>query len=450
MRPAAAALVCSVLAGCSSDPAPPRNLVLVSFDTVRRDHLPTSGYARDTARAADLLAQTSVVFDEAYAQEVNTAPSHGSMFTGLYPHVHGIRRNGDRLPAGHVTLAQTLRVAGFRTAAFISGVTLQRKACGLDLGFEVYEDDFDGKRRDGAQTTALALDWLRKRRPDERFFLFLHLFDAHGPYEPPAGYEALFESAYRGPDIEVPAYQVVFDSDGTPARGLHGYVDRYDAMIRYADDQLARLLARLDFDDTVVIVLADHGESLGERFHKLDHGAQLFDEEIRIPLILRAPGLAPRRVATPVETTALLPTVLQLLEVQPSSPRPAQGQSLLPLLRGDDAGWRGFVFSAARAGSKRHADRGYQLDRSRRMDAIRSSRFKLIRYPGHTEDYLELYDLEADPGEHDNVAGRFPAIRDEYLKRLEHWLGDDGTDAQDPEIDPEVLDKLRQLGYVGG
>jgi len=445
---APAALAVLACAGCAPDPGD--DLVVVSFDTVRRDHLPTYGYKRSTAPALDAFARGAVVFDDAYAQETNTNPSHSSMFTGLYPHTHGNRRNGDRLPAGRVTLAQILREAGFRTGAFVSGSTLKRKACGLERGFEVYDDEFDGKRRAGARTTRLALDWLR-RRSGERFFLFLHLFDVHGPYLPEGGYRARFRSPEPGPEVDVPPYQLVLDEAGNPRRDLNGYVDRYDAMIRYVDDRLAELLGELDLGRTIVVVLADHGETLGERYHKLDHGAQLFDEQIRIPLVLHAPGVAPRRVAGLVETVDLLPTLLELLRVEAVDPLPLQGRSLAAALRsGGEGTARDAVFSAARPVSRRHADRGYRLDRRRQIHSVRSAGWKLIRYPGLAADPLELYDLAADPAERRNVAAERPDIRDEYLGRLDAWLGSADEPLSPPEVDPELLDELRHLGYVGG
>ena len=306
--------LCGALAGCAS--GPPADLLIISLDTTRADHLPTYGYERDTMPTLDTLAEKGVVFDRAFAQDVNTNPSHATMFTGLYPHEHGSRWNGVVLPEGRVTLAQMLSAAGFRTGGFVSGITLKKATTGLDRGFEEYDDDFDGERRDGALTAERALDWLDRHRSDERRFLFLHLFDAHGPYLPKESHAALFESEDPGPEIEIPHYQRLHDDDGELIDELGYYVDRYDAMLRYMDDLLALFLDRVDLDRTLVVVIADHGETLDERYHKLNHGAQLFDEQLRIPFFIRAPGLDARRVGAFVETTDLLPTLLELLEVE--------------------------------------------------------------------------------------------------------------------------------------
>ena len=294
-----AALLLGIVLGCA--PEHPYNLVFISLDTVRRDHLPTYGYARPTAPRVDALAGKGVVFDGAFAQQTNTNPSHASMFTGLYPHVHGNRFNGERLNRKWPTLAQILGRAGFRTGGFVSGITMRGATSGLDRGFEVYSDAFPGKRRNGRIATTEAVQWVRSIRRSERWFLFLHLYDAHGPYLPKGRYAKLFRSSEPGPQLpNVPRYQRVLEN-GKSLAHLNRYVDRYDAMIRYEDDLVSLLLDEVDLSNTVVVVLSDHGETLGERYRPLDHGGQAFDEQIRIPLVVYAPGFAPRRVGAFVE-----------------------------------------------------------------------------------------------------------------------------------------------------
>jgi arylsulfatase len=436
----------SSAAACSGERA--ESLVFIVLDTVRRDHLPTYGYPRETAPRIDELARRAVVFERAFAQQTNTNPSHASMFTGLYPPSHGNLDNGYRLAPERVTLAQILAGAGFRTAAFVSGVTMRAVACGLDRGFEVYDDEFEGKRRDGRIATERATRWLEEQSRS-RLFLFLHLYDAHGPYLPSGRYLAMFRSPEPGPELErIPPYQQVADAEGRPLRGLNGYVDRYDAMIRYQDDLIRPLLDRIDLSRTAVVVLSDHGETLGERYRKLDHGGQVFDEQLRIPLVLSAPGIAPRRVAQQVETIDLLPTLLELLGEALPANHAIQGQSLLPLLHGEESELRSTVFSQARSDSERHADRGYRLRPRAQISTARGPRWKLIHYPGIERDYLELYDLESDPGERKNVAEAEPEVRDRYARILEQWLAQDEGAPARPVLPPEVREKLEELGYT--
>jgi arylsulfatase A-like enzyme len=428
-----------------------RNVVIISLDTVRRDHLPTYGYARDTAPAVDKLSRTGTVFENAFTQDTNTNPSHTSMFTGVYPHVHGNRANGVVLRSEEVTLGQILQREGFRTGAFITGVTLLARASGLDKGFDVYEDDFEGKRREGSIATDLALRWLGDLEADDRFFLFLHLFDAHGPYLPKPPYDALFRSS--GPEKrlrQIPRYQAFVDATGQASGDLNGYVDRYDAGIRTADDCVATLLRQLDLDETLVVVIADHGETLGERAWQLDHGGAVFDEQTRIPLIAHVPGLGHARVQASVEAVDLLPTCMTLLGLELPVDRPVLGRDLTPLLDGEAFDERDLIFTSARPEEVRHADRGYKLDRSKRILSVRSSGWKLILYPGTQEDYVELYELTRDPMERRNVQDKHPEIRDGLLQTLASWVSNASSASGSPELDPELYETFKGLGYVGG
>ena len=444
---AAALSACLLGGGCGSE-EPAQNVVLISLDTLRRDHLSTYGYERDTAPFLAAFAGESTVFTRAIAQDTNTNPSHTSMLTGVYPHVHGSRANGVPLAPGQVTLAAILRNAGFRTGGFVSGAPMRENASGLSRGFEIYDDDFRRARRDGRETTGRALEWLRGIPAEERYFLFVHLFDAHGPYRPPAEYGDLFRSESPGPKLRtVPDYQGVRDGNGRIPDDLNVYVDRYDAMIRVVDECIASLLEAVELERTVVIVIADHGETFDERYAPLGHGAAVYDEQIRIPLVIRAPGHGRRRVEDLVETVDLLPTILELSGVERPAARPVQGSSLVGAMDGARLDRR-FAFSSARAADVFYQDRGYRFDSRRRIQSIRSNRWKLIRYPGEADDYVELYDLESDPRELESVADGNPAIRDEYLEVLDDWAAEGASPAAPPELDPELREKFKALGYV--
>jgi arylsulfatase A-like enzyme len=321
---------------------------------------------------------------------------------------------------------------------------------GLDRGFALYDEEIPkDSYRDGRETVRRAAAWLRSRRGERRRFLFVHLYDAHGPYLPKGRYAGLYRSPDPGPRLRhvLPAH-VVSDAAGRPQLHLNGYIDRYDAMIRYADDALAELLPAVDFRRSVVVVLADHGETLGERYHQLDHGAQVFDEQIRIPLVIAAPGFPARRVERPVETVDLLPTLLELLSVALPSEVGVQGRSLLRLMRGDADGEDGAIFSSSTCKPDRIADRGYDADPSRNIHTIRSPSWKLIVVPGRKKDYLELYDLEADPGELHDVAERNPMLASSLLAKLDEWHQRRGERVSTPALSDEDRERLRRLGYA--
>lgn len=453
IRRAAAALVIALpLAGAACAPPPgPRNLLFVTLDTTRRDHLPIYGYPRDTAPRLTELASRAVVFDDAVTQETNTTPSHASMFTGVYPHEHGALDNGVRLPDLRPTLAAILREAGFRTGAFVSATPLKASASGLDRGFETYDDDFPEAVRDGRRTATAAIRWLRERGRGERWFCFLHLYEPHGPYLPPPPYRGLFKSDDPGPELtNIPPYQVIADGDRKPLTRLGAYVDLYDGEIRYADDILRAVLAKVDLRRTVVVVLSDHGEVLGGRHHVLDHGGETWEEAIRIPLVIHVPGTPPRRVAAPVETIDLLPTLATALGVTDPAATAGTGRNILLPETEMNRGVPRPQFAASRASSVRHADRGYRLSREHRIHAIRRDGVKLVRYPASVgEDYFELYDLVADPGETVNrVAERATEARS-LRSLLDAWEGRATALPGAPAADPETLEQLRSLGYVG-
>jgi arylsulfatase A-like enzyme len=319
-------------------------------------------------------------------------------------------------------------------------------ATGLDRGFASYDDAVAGLRRPGRETALRAVEWLRALPDDERFFLLVHLFDAHGPYRPRDPHTDRFRAPAPGPVLDrIPPYQRLSDPEGRPEVRLNGYVDRYDATIRYQDDQVGLLLDAVDLDHTVVVVLSDHGETLGERYHPLDHGARVFDEQIRIPLIVHAPGREPRRVQDLVQTVDLLPTLLELLQVAAPPDLEAQGRSLVRLLRGRRLEPLS-VFSSAVTLPKRY-DRSYRLQPGRQLHAVRTERWKLIVYPGVEEDYVELYDLQRDPGETRNRADVEPKLREELHAQLRRWLAL-GRPQAAPEVSPGLRRYLEDLGYV--
>jgi arylsulfatase A-like enzyme len=241
---------------------------------------------------------------------------------------------------------------------------------------------------------------------------------------------------------------VVSNSRGREFRHVNGYVDRYDAMIRYVDDRVGEVLRAVDLDRTIVVIIADHGETLGERYHMLDHGSQVFDEQIRIPLVIRAPRFPARRVDALTETIDLLPTLLELLDVEMPRDVPAQGRSLAPLMRGKEIAWRNVTFSSSRCDPTRLEDRGYRLDENRTIQTIRSLDWKLIRYPGLEDDYFELYDLGSDPGEQRNVASEEPLLTRSFSKRLREWSGEERRTIATPDVSDDVRERLRQLGYI--
>ncbi|MFM7736252.1 MAG: sulfatase [Alphaproteobacteria bacterium] len=431
--------------------APRPNLLVVSLDTTRADHLSAYGYDRPTTPRLEALLPSSVRFDAAYTPMPSTMPAHSSLFTSLFPRTHGVRKNGVPLAKTMPTLAESLSAAGWRTAGFASSFVLHRKF-GISRGFATWDDDFAGVAckgwtagdgddesfcRRGAQTRERALAWLDangwldpSRRPAEPFFLFVHLFDAHNPYAPPAEDARLFPPRGDAP------------SD------LDREIAAYDGEIHYADAQLGALLDRLAaagvLDDTLVMVVGDHGEGLMQHGW-MNHGMMIYEEAVRVPLVVRWPSRLSggRRVEAPVELVDLAPTMFDLLGVTGALPA-RQGRSLAPDLLGErtlDPEAPAFVQRRVYKRQRRRDD----FDVKGEKTGVRVGRWKYLEAP--EEGTRELYDLDRDPGELSNLAGERPDDVARLAGVLAAWR------ARTPEggageVAPDDVERLRALGYV--
>jgi arylsulfatase A-like enzyme len=445
----------------ASPPTSPRNLVILSIDTLRPDHLGLYGYQRPTSPTLDRLANEAVVFDQATTVHVTTAPAHATILTGRYPGSHGLVRNGMGLASGIPTLAEHLAARGWATGAFVSGWTLQRHT-NLDRGFEVYDDDLGppraGARRDGRATTDTALGWLGDQvASNRRFFLLVHLFEPHWPYDPPDELALRFlpgryELTTRSRPVHIDRRLRV--NRLSPAE-REEYVARYDGEIVVADRLAARLLDALDDldvgHDTVVIVLSDHGETLFEREWSMDHGARPYDEQALVPLILRIPGRAGGlRITEPVSLLDVFPTVMSILDLPP--PAGLQGRSLLPLVESPGAAASPRPdFITARPEPDRVSHIRAPLSAGGLVCAIRLPGIKLIEYPlASGLWHHELFDLTRDPGETTDIAVDAPESVAALHGELGRWRSSTRIDADlpIPDLDPQVEEALRELGYI--
>ncbi|GAB4250182.1 MAG: hypothetical protein Kow00109_26140 [Acidobacteriota bacterium] len=400
-------------------PAPAfRNLLVVSIDTLRADHLQPYGYPRPVSPNLAALSGDAVLFEQAYTPVPITLPAHTSLLTGTYPAFHGVHDNSGFVASPElVTLAEVLRDAGYQTAAFVGSFILDSRF-GLDQGFSHYSDGFQTETLDlveqsiaehrAAEVVERALQWLRRvdrRRP---FFVFLHLFDPHAPYDPPA-------------DFPCPAN------------------DPYDCEIAYADAALGSLfdwLRRANlYESTCIVVTSDHGEGLGE--HGEDtHGLFLYDATLHIPLLVKLPGgaAAGRRVTAPVRLIDVMPTVLQVLG-EPI-PEAVQGRSLAALWAGRER-----VPEPLLAETLLPAlNYGWAP-----LYALRTERNKYIHAPRP-----ELYDLETDPRETKNLVADSAALAASLKEQLEDLRSryQVVTSRAERMVDPETAAMLRSLGYV--
>jgi arylsulfatase A-like enzyme len=461
-RTTTAALLAALAAlGSGCGPAAPPNLVLITLDTTRADRLGPYGFPDARTPTLDAFAQEAVVYERAYATSSWTLPSHASIFTGLLPRQHGAQASaagpsallgyGVRaLAEDFTTLAEELRRAGYRTGAVVGGPALRREL-GLAQGFELYLDALDGpleklvgKRGNAVADRSIALVERFGRDP---YFLFVNFYDPHAPYRPPPPHERGLPEVDQAPLVSaIIAHFEAGATAGVPTRlgadhdpDLAAMLAGYDAEIAYMDAQLGRLLDALrrgpGWDHSLVAITADHGESFGEHFY-ISHGAHLYEDNVRVPLIVRYPGAAGAgtRVADPVGNRALFATLLDAAGVpaDPDARRLDSGSApIVTEVRRSDANVRMF---------------GPHFDRDLR--AVYAPPFKLIE---DTAGRVELFRVDSDPQELDDLAGEDPervaALRDE-LGRIEEAhppLYDRDARA---ELREDTEDALRALGYL--
>jgi arylsulfatase A-like enzyme len=436
------------------------HVVLISVDTLRLDHLTPYGYDRNTSPNVDALARKGVLFEAAFAAHSNTAPSHASILTGLHPPSHGIVRNRYRLKAKIRTLAQILEEQGFATAAFVSSHTLHKNHTSLDRGFAVYEHA-ETLRVPADDTFGRAAEWLEAQAQAEQpVFLFLHYYDPHFPYDAPDPFAGRFLSGggegYRFDPKEALRRVRSGEVVGGEAEEL---IARYDDEIAYADHYVGRLVETLKtlgyWDEALVIFVSDHGETLTERVHPFDHGGRAYEEQIRVPLILRFPGnrFESRRIATPAHHVDIMPTVLDWLGL--ALPEGVEGRSLMPWidppwLRPPPADATRELVSLARPTPGRTPEvRGAQV-REGLIAALRGPRWKLISYPARKGFAYQLFDLVDDPGERTDLIDANPSLAEAMAGRLQHWREETGAAAplKVPKLSPESEKALEALGYV--
>ena len=338
--------VAVALAVVRSHSGGPPNVLLITVDTLRADHLHCYGQPLPTSRNIDAFAARSVVFERAIAASGYTGPAHSSIMTSRYPRRQSMGfSNGMLTLTGVETLAEVFRQAGYDTAAFVSNPVLAAGS-GLNLGFEVYDDELPDVERNrpnvferrAPETLERALAWLARPRA-KPFFLWVHFQDPHGPYTPPPPYRDQFAAAVDAGEPElraleddsgqggIPAYQVVEGS-----RRVSDYRSRYAGEIAYMDESVGKLLAAVErYQPSIVAVTADHGESFGENGFYFAHGHSAAPDLSHVPLIINAPGLRAERRVDPVGHVDVMPTLLELAGL----PRPAgiEGIALGPLLR---------------------------------------------------------------------------------------------------------------------
>jgi arylsulfatase A-like enzyme len=432
----------------------PRHVVVVSLDTTRADALgPWAGPAARTP-AVDALAAQGVTYLRAYASAPTTLASHTTLWTGNPPHTHGVPRNDYEVNAANVTLPELFADAGWTTAAFLGAMPLASHS-GFTQGFSFVDERFTVHRtrdeagqteRPGAEVVDAALAWLDgDGAAAEHLFLFVHLFDAHAPYAPPADLRPTLPPGLPddvGSMRHIQAVRAMRKRDPAAfASHAAALRDLYAGGVREADRQLGRLLdglrARGLLDDSVVFVLADHGETFDTHEELFDHGETVYDETVHVPLIARWPGgwRAGERVSTPVGLLDVAPTLHHLFDLPAP---PVEGRSLLT-----DAADRGPLFVEA---TKPHLGDRPGWNNDELIKGAIDGHYKLIMDPRNAR--RALYDLDADPGELTNVRQAHRPEATALQDALDAWRAAAHPLASRRISDERVKAELEALGYV--
>ncbi len=415
------------------------NVVLITLDTTRPDHLGCYGYKDANTPNIDWVGKEGAIFTQAIAPIPITLPSHCSILTGLDLFSHGIRENGTfYLKDDFTTLAEILNRNGYRTAAVTASFVLDRRF-GLGQGFDFYEDNLEGNlqavptrvwqghkygrfERPAGEVSDIAINWLQANYKN-KFFIWVHFFDPHAPYNPPRNYRASNEKRV---------------------------CKLYDGEITYADHELGKILDELReknlIDRTLIIIASDHGEVLGEHvlFYTgrkyFGHGGFTYEQELRTALIFRLPNIIPKakQIKQMVSVSDVTPTILDILRIEEKIE--FDGKSLYPLIMGDTTKNLTELYCET-------MQPNFRLNKSP-VHALRTEEHKVIYLPG--EETVLLYDIVRDPGEQDNLFGsKNKDYIDLFNKTLSYMKRIDSKETSSTrEMDEETIEKLKSLGYV--
>lgn len=420
------------------------NIVLISIDTLRSDHLGCYGYSRDTSPNIDEFSNRAAIFKNAITPRPKTSPSMVSILTSLYPHTHGVRENCKPLDREIFTLQEILLNENYRTAAFVGNWVLKKSPSGLNQGFEIYDDTMSDRElnrdiyeRKAPDINKSVFKWLEKNY-NKKFFLWIHYQDVHGPYIAPKKFQNLFKHNSHNLILEdlVPKYQRlpwVKEKFGYVDANL--YKDAYDAEIKFCDEHIGNLFKKLndlELTNLIIIITSDHGESLGEHNYYFEHGKFVYDICSKVPLLIYAPNIKSKYIDQQINIMSIAPTILSMIGY--SIPEYFEGESLFSLITGKP-------FSS---------DKNIFIERKNDIKAVRTNTWKYIR--NFYNDTEELYNLEKDPLEENNVIQSQYDIAKKLNNILGQWMNNNDLiyikKLEEMKLTEETKKALKSLGYV--
>ncbi len=445
----ASVLIGSIALSCGSELTGPHNIVLITIDTMRADRLSSYGYFRNTSPNLDSFSKDALVFERCYAPIATTLPSHLSLFTGTYPEEHSVLANARDSKRRFVpsptlkTFAKLASDAGYRTGAFVSGAPVKRFT-GLDSGFDEF-DEPEGPERPAEETNEAVYKWLEEIG-DEPYFLWIHYFDPHSPFAPPPPFDAVYmtdeeqifylgEHSFIRGDVEM----------GGTTYKTADINNLYDGEVRYVDQQFGKLIDKLSgtsrWERTAVVIAGDHGEALGQ--HDLWHHGDVWEEQLRVPLIIKVPGKPGFRVRNPISIVDVFPTLLGLVEFPGAGPFLSQATGV-DIMATEAVPYR-FAQSRAREMGDNLISEHYSISGNR------------WKYHHRLSGDDALFDLSLDPYELTNVIAEQPDTAAALLRTIQETIAKQTENHQkffadapskSELLDPKALKELRALGYI--
>ncbi|MFQ6041487.1 MAG: sulfatase, partial [Candidatus Poribacteria bacterium] len=462
----------------------PPNVILISIDSLRADHLSCYGYPKTTSLNIDFLANEGVVFTNAISTTTWTLPSHISMLTSLYPEVHQVIHDGAKLSDKAVVCAEIMKEAGYLTAGFVSGPYLSSKF-GYNQGFDLYDDytiNYSSNETSHHGITSpkihrQVIKWLAKNFSSP-FFLFIHYWDVHYDYAPPPPFDAMFDPDYNGTITGKDYERNERINPQMPKRDLAHIIALYDGEIAFTDSYIGNLMKHLKhlgvYDNTMIILTSDHGDEFFEHGHK-GHRNNLFDETLRVPLIIKFPSgggesllasLNPlrTRINQQVSIVDIVPTFLDYLGITPYSA--LNGESLLPLIANTEAlaHFKPYRFAdlhglmkCVRTNQFKYIHIAHQPKARKKGTRIFSLHRLFDKLREHHDmkvgEKTLLFDLQYDPEERHNLATSNPEVQIKMHHILMNWLSEAKVLAANVgksnlEYDEDLKKKLKDLGYI--
>jgi arylsulfatase A-like enzyme len=441
------------------------NIILITVDTLRADHLSSYGYQRATTPHIDQLAEDGTLFLHTIAQIPETLPSFCSIMTSSYPIDHGVRKNGYKLSTDKKTLAETLQDNGYTTAAFVSSCVLD-SSTGIDRGFQFYDDTLQEDflflascQRTAEKTTESAIRWI-EGNAEKKFFLWVHFNDPHSLYDPPPPFDLKFSTQPHSSKMDI-----FIEKSGKMASNINLFfkiirnrirlnetavqymVDRYDGEIAFMDRQLGKLLEKFKepgLKNTLIVFTADHGESLGEHNYFFDHGDFLYENQIKVPLIISHPKLPENQIVrNQVESVDIMPTIFDFIKVLTEANM--RGRSLLPLLYDEDEiDFERFAFSESDICQENSIRPCSETGIKGKLYSLRTGKWKYIL---DKNGQSELYNLLEDPLEMQNLIDEEKELAGLLDAKIKSLIADK-DDKGEQSLSEETKEKLKSLGYL--